>query len=281
MDQTLPTLFNKNKISGTTLTSRCFTICTRKEMVFVGWTLILTIWLSVTKSRSCTWKIRVDIFSLSYNTWPNCLPLTLLCDVRFFFYSEVKKALKQWTVITIWLVFRSFWQILFIYLFIYEFLSRIASSVLKVNCYQWGSCVGGPSAFNSPFGHRSRSHNICPLDNHLSGLSISLSSLVLSWVYRLPFFKSLVWLGCDSNSQPSVLVANTLPLHYQSVDWKLNTQYKVSFYLHPCPVEVATVVFVSSVVGFPICVVAACVGDVIPVHWPVVRGIQVIKNRLT
>ena len=98
----------------------------------------------------------------------------------------------------------------------YEFLSRIASSVLKVNCYQWGSCVGGPSAFNSPFGHRSRSHNICPLDNHLSGLSISLSSLVLSWVYRLPFFKSLVWLGCDSNSQPSVLVASTLPLHYQS-----------------------------------------------------------------
>ena len=99
----------------------------------------------------------------------------------------------------------------------YEFLSRIASSVLKVNCYQWGSCVGGPSAFNSPFGHRSRSHNICPLDNHLSGLSISLSSLILSWVYRLPFFKSLVWLGCDSNSQPSVLVASTLPLHYQSV----------------------------------------------------------------
>ena len=95
--------------------------------------------------------------------------------------------------------------------------SRIAFSVLKVNCYQWESCVGGPSAFNSPFGHRNRSHNICPLDNHLSGLSISLSSLVLSWVYRWPFFKSLVWLGCDSNSQPSVLVASTLPLHYKSV----------------------------------------------------------------
>ena len=30
--------------------------------------------------------------------------------------------------------------------------------------------------------------------------------------------KSLVWLGCDSNSQPSVLVANTLPLHYQTVN---------------------------------------------------------------
>ena len=68
------------------------------------------------------------------------------------------------------------------YVLCYEFLSRIASSVLKVNCYQWGSCVGGPSAFNSPFGNRSRSHNISPLDNHLSGLSISLSSLVLSWV---------------------------------------------------------------------------------------------------
>ena len=104
-----------------------------------------------------------------------------------------------------------------IIIIIYEFLSRIASSVLKVNCYQWGSCVGGPSAFNSPFGHGSRSHNIRPLDNHLSGLSISLSSLALSWVYRLPFFKSLVWLGCVSNSQPPVLVASALPLHYQSV----------------------------------------------------------------
>ena len=98
----------------------------------------------------------------------------------------------------------------------YEFLSRIASSVLKVNCYQWESCVGGPSAFNFLFRYRSRSHNICHLDNHLSGLSIPLSSLVLSWVYRLPFFKSMVWLGCDSNSQPFVLVASTLPLHYQS-----------------------------------------------------------------
>ena len=77
-----------------------------------------------------------------------------------------------------------------------------------------GPCVGSLSAFNSTFGHRSRSHNICPPDNHLSGLSISLSSLVLSWLYRLPFFKSLVWLGCDSNSQPSVLVASALPLHY-------------------------------------------------------------------
>ena len=47
-----------------------------------------------------------------------------------------------------------------------EFLSRIASSVLRVNCYQRGSCLGGPSAFNSPFGHGSRSHNIRPLDNH-------------------------------------------------------------------------------------------------------------------
>ena len=50
-------------------------------------------------------------------------------------------------------------------LFIYEFLSRIVSSVLMVNCYQRGSCVG---AFNSPFEHRSRSYNIRPLDNHLS-----------------------------------------------------------------------------------------------------------------
>ena len=108
-----------------------------------------------------------------------------------------------------------------LYLFIYEFLSRIVSSVIRVNCYQWGSCVGGPSAFNSPFEHRSHSHNIRQLDNHLSGLSISLSSLVLSWVYRLPFFKSLVWLDCDSNSQPSVLVASTF---YQSVK-RLYNQY--------------------------------------------------------
>ena len=63
----------------------------------------------------------------------------------------------------------------------------------------------------------SRVHNIRSLDNHLSGLSISFASLALSWVYRLPFFKSLVWFGCDSNWQPSVLVANALPLHYQSV----------------------------------------------------------------
>ena len=99
----------------------------------------------------------------------------------------------------------------------YEFLSRIASSILRVNCFQRVSCVGGPSAFNSPFGHRSRSHNIRLLDNHLFGLSISLSSLALSWVYQLPLFKSLVWLGCDSNSQPPILVASALPLHYQSM----------------------------------------------------------------
>ena len=103
------------------------------------------------------------------------------------------------------------------YCYCYGLLFRIASSVLRVNCYQWGSCVGGPSPFNSPFGHRSRSHNIRLLDNHLSGLSISLSSLALSWVNRLPFFTSLVRLGCDSNSQPPVLVASALPLHYQSV----------------------------------------------------------------
>ena len=67
-----------------------------------------------------------------------------------------------------------------LFLLFTNFLSRIASSVLKENCYQRESCVGGPSVFKFPFGHRSRSHNICPLDNHLSGLSISLSSLALS-----------------------------------------------------------------------------------------------------
>ena len=61
--------------------------------------------------------------------------------------------------------------------FCYEFLSRIGSSVLR--------------------------------------FSGSLSSLALSC--QLPFFKSLVWLGCESNSQPSVLVASALPLHCQSV----------------------------------------------------------------
>ena len=133
----------------------------------------------------------------------------------------------------------------------YEFLSRIASSVLKVNCYRWGSCVGGPSAFNSPFGHRSRSHNICPLDNHLSGLSISLSSLVLSWVYRLPFFKSLVWLGCDSNSQPSVLVASTLPLHYQSAgpsEYQHQKKQKCVFFIwEPSGIFLIIIFFKNSV----------------------------------
>ena len=74
----------------------------------------------------------------------------------------------------------------------YKFLFRLASSVLRVNCYQRGSCVGGPSMFNSPFGQGSRSRNIRPLDNHLPCLSIWFSSLALSRVYRLTFFKSLV-----------------------------------------------------------------------------------------
>ena len=64
----------------------------------------------------------------------------------------------------------------------YEFLSKIAFSFLRVSCYQRGSCVGGPVRLIPHFGDGSRSHNIFPLDNHLSGLSISLSSLALSWV---------------------------------------------------------------------------------------------------
>ena len=73
------------------------------------------------------------------------------------------------------------------YVLCYEFLSRIASSVLRVNCYQRESCVRGPSAFNSPFGHGSRSHNIRQLDNHLSGLSISVSiiSITIFQVFRI------------------------------------------------------------------------------------------------
>ena len=93
----------------------------------------------------------------------------------------------------------------------YEFLSRIASSVLRVKCYQRGSCVGGPSAFNSPFEHGSRSHNIRPQDNHLSGLSISLAKLGAQ--LSISTVKSLVWLGCDLSSQTPVLVASALPLH--------------------------------------------------------------------
>ena len=59
--------------------------------------------------------------------------------------------------------------------FSYELLSRKASSVLRASCYQWGSCVGGPSAFNSPSGHAgSRSNNIAPLDNHLCFIDIVL-----------------------------------------------------------------------------------------------------------
>ena len=107
----------------------------------------------------------------------------------------------------------------------YEFLSRIASSVLRVNCYQWGSCVGGPSAFNSPFGHRSRSKNICPLDNHLSGLSI----------YRLSFFKSLVWLGCDSKTHNLPFWWRALYLYTsQSVVGSVGTQNKSNNILKKC-----------------------------------------------
>ena len=67
---------------------------------------------------------------------------------------------------------------------------RVLKNIFNYVCYvtdsllssqgERGSCVGGSSAFNSPFGHGSRSHNIRSLDNHLSGLSISLSSLPLS-----------------------------------------------------------------------------------------------------
>ena len=84
-----------------------------------------------------------------------------------------------------------------------------------MNCYQWGSCVGGLIAFNSPFGHRSRSHNICPLDNHLSGLSISLSSLVLSWVYRLPlpvFGIARLWLELATSRSGGEYSTFTLPV---------------------------------------------------------------------
>ena len=83
--------------------------------------------------------------------------------------------------------------LLFIYLF-YEFLSRIASSVLKVNCYQWGSCIGGPSAFNSPFGHRSRSHNICPLDNHLSETPLAKNFLTcFTLLYEIDYDGELLY----------------------------------------------------------------------------------------
>ena len=46
------------------------------------------------------------------------------------------------------------------YVMLRIFIQDIASSVLRVNCYQRGSCVGGSSAFSSPF-----KHNIRPLDN--------------------------------------------------------------------------------------------------------------------
>ena len=53
-----------------------------------------------------------------------------------------------------------------------KLLSRRASSFLRVNCNQRGrgSCLG-PSPFNSPFRHGSRSYNTRPLlDNHLPTL---------------------------------------------------------------------------------------------------------------
>ena len=104
----------------------------------------------------------------------------------------------------------------------YEFLSRIASSVLRVNCYQRGSCVGGPSAFNSPFGHGSRSHNIRPLDNHLSGLSISALKLGAQLSISIAIFQvfgmTRLWLELTTSL---FLVTSALPLHYQSVEKKI------------------------------------------------------------
>ena len=44
--------------------------------------------------------------------------------------------------------------------YVTDFISRVAFSVLSVNCYQWWSCVGGYySAFTSLFGHMSPSHD--------------------------------------------------------------------------------------------------------------------------
>ena len=71
------------------------------------------------------------------------------------------------------------------YVLCYEFLSRIASSVLKVNCYQRGSCVGGPSAFNSSFGYGSRVHNISQLDNRLPGLSIDAQLSISTAIFQV------------------------------------------------------------------------------------------------
>ena len=104
----------------------------------------------------------------------------------------------------------------------YEFLSRIASSVLRVNCYQRGSCVGGPSAFNSPFEHGSRSHNICPLDNNLFGLSISLSSLVsaeyIDYHFSSLWYDSAVTQTATFRSFGELyLYTFTLPVGYQSI----------------------------------------------------------------
>ena len=76
----------------------------------------------------------------------------------------------------------------------YEFLSRIASSALRVNCYQRGSCIEGPSALNSPFGHGSHSHNIRPLDNHLSEFFLLLIILMIS-IYFI-YFTAFNNLGC-------------------------------------------------------------------------------------
>ena len=78
--------------------------------------------------------------------------------------------------------------------------------------------------------HGSQVNNTRPLDNHLCGLLITLSGLRLSWIYWLPFFKSLVRLGCGSNSKPPVLVASALPLHCQTqiFVWSLEgLSYKV------------------------------------------------------
>ena len=95
----------------------------------------------------------------------------------------------------------------------YKFLSRIASSFLRVNCYQRASYVGGPGTFNSLFGHGIRPHNIRPLDNHLPGLSISLGAqLSISITIFQVFSMTRLWLELTTSRSGGERSTFTLPV---------------------------------------------------------------------
>ena len=104
------------------------------------------------------------------------------------------------------------------YVCMYEFFIQDSPFSSYWTVINGGPAWEGPRVFKVPIWTTEANFiATAQLDNHPSGLSVTLSSWVLSWVERLPFFKSLVWPGQGLNPRPSVLEVSTLPLHYQPV----------------------------------------------------------------